>query len=65
VFETREVAVTKGTLSVDVFDVQNRRPIWHAQASKNLTDAERAGASFAKLFEDAKTILTDFPTRQP
>ncbi len=65
VFQTEEVEVTKGTLSVDAFDVIERRPIWHAQASKSLSDAELAGATATDLFEDAATIVADFPSVPP
>lgn len=57
------VTVTEGTLSVDAFDVRSQRPIWHAQASKRLSNAELAGASPERLSEAATTILKEFPSR--
>lgn len=60
---TEPVTVTEGTLSVDAFDVSTRRPIWHAQASRRLSNSELAGASQQRLAEAAATILADFPAR--
>lgn len=60
---TEQVTVTEGTLSVDAFDVKTQRPIWHAQASRRLSNAELAGASQQRLAEAAKNILVDFPAK--
>ncbi len=58
---TREVEVTVGTLSVDAFDTRSRRPIWHEQASRRLSQAELAGQSDTLLVQAARTVLSEFP----
>jgi len=32
---------TKGMLAIDVFDVKQRRPVWHGVATKNISDSDR------------------------
>lgn len=59
--QTREVEVTVGTLAVDAFDTRTRRPVWHAQASRRLTEAELAGTSDALILEAAASVLSQFP----
>ena len=59
--QTREVEVTIGTLSVDAFDTRTRRPVWHAQTSRRISDAELAGASDGLLLEAASSVLSQFP----
>ena len=61
VTQTREVEVTIGTLSVDAFDTRTRRPVWHAQTSKRLSEAELSGTSDALLLEAATSVLSQFP----
>lgn len=60
---TEAVNVTEGTLSVDVFDVASRRPIWHAQASRRLSASELSTVSEERSSEIAATILSEFPAR--
>lgn len=36
---------TEGTLAVDVFDVQTRRPVWHGVATKSISRKDRENAS--------------------
>ena len=38
---TRVREYTKGILAVDVFDVQERRPVWHGVASKTINESDR------------------------
>lgn len=61
VTQSREVEVTIGTLSVDAFDTRTRRPVWHAQTSKRLSEAELSGTSDALLLEAATSVLSQFP----
>ena len=39
--ETTVRQYTKGTLAVDIFDVKERRPVWHAVATKTIHDKDR------------------------
>ena len=43
-YDYREVSAhsyTKGTLSVDVFDNESRKPVWHGWAEKTITQSDR------------------------
>lgn len=61
--QTREVEVTISTLGVDIFDTRTRRPIWHAETSRRISNAERASPSDARILEAAATVLSQFPVR--
>jgi len=39
--ETTVRQYTKGMLAVDIFDVNDRRPVWHGVASKTVNDSDR------------------------
>ena len=39
--DTQVRQYTTGILAVDIFDVQQRRPVWHAVASKTITESDR------------------------
>ena len=39
--ETTVRRYTEGMLAVDVFDVKERKPVWHAVASKSITKSDR------------------------
>lgn len=39
--ETSVRQYTKGMLAVDVFDVKDRRPVWHGVASKTINESDR------------------------
>lgn len=39
--ETRVRQTTKGMLGLDVFDVKNRQPVFHAVATKTISDSDR------------------------
>ena len=58
--ETTEVRnYTEGTLSIDVFEVKTRKPVWHGRATKHLSDADRGNE---KLINDVvAAILDEFP----
>jgi hypothetical protein len=51
---------TQGRLAIDVFDVKERRPVWHGFATKNLTESVRADPE-PVIREAVTTILKDFP----
>jgi hypothetical protein len=52
----------EGVLSIDVFDVQSRTPVWHGWARKELTrsDVER---SEAPIRAAVQAVLQGFPPR--
>ncbi len=39
--ETTVHQYTKGMLAVDIFDVKDRRPVWHGVASKTINESDR------------------------
>ncbi len=58
--ETTVRQYTEGMLSLDVFDVSERRPVWHGVASKTISESDREDASgTVKAAVDA--ILAGFP----
>lgn len=57
-FEAREY--TEGTLSVDIFDVATRRPVWHGRASKAMDGSARDGMDVLRRAVEA--ILAEFPS---
>lgn len=56
--EVREY--TEGTLSVDMFDVERRAPVWHGVGQRNLSRAELRGDTNTAS-QDVRTILAGFP----
>lgn len=57
VHEYVEHSYTKGTLSVDVFDNETKKPVWHGWAEKTITESDRRDPtrtirdSVTRLFE--------------
>lgn len=41
VTETRTHSYTEGTLAVDIFDAESKRPVWHGWAGKTITASDR------------------------
>jgi hypothetical protein len=39
--DTQVRQYTKGILAIDVFDVKERRPVWHGSASKTISEKDR------------------------
>jgi len=39
--ETTVRQYTKGMLAVDIFDVKERRPVWHSVATKTINESDR------------------------
>lgn len=52
---------TEGSLSIDIFDVKRKSPIWHGGATKELTPAELRGDSMDSTKEAVESILASFP----
>jgi len=58
--ETSVRQYTKGMLAVDIFDVEDRRPVWHGVASKTISESDRENRDETiKAAVDA--ILAGFP----
>ena len=51
---------TKGILAVDVFDVRDRRPVWHGVASKTISESDREDQA-ATIKDAVDAILVGFP----
>ena len=49
-----------GTLSVDIFDEDEHRPVWHGHASKSLTESDRKNVD-ATVKSAVDAILKGFP----
>jgi hypothetical protein len=56
--ETRQY--TEGTLSIDIFDVATRRPVWHGSASKAMDGSARDAQDVLRRAVEA--ILAEFPS---
>jgi len=56
---------TKGTLSIDIFDVERKSPVWHGAGVKTLSRSEARGENVLsdpqKIREGVANILEDFP----
>ena len=52
---------TEGSLSIDIYDVERKSPVWHGGATKDLSSAELKGDSVESTKEAVKTILANFP----
>ncbi len=51
---------TEGTLSIDLFDVARKSPVWHGSANKNLSKRELDSGT-AGIEEAVATLLDGFP----
>ncbi len=60
VTETRVRQYTEGMLAVDVFDVAERRPVWHGVASKKISESDRENVD-ATVKAAVDAILAGFP----
>ncbi len=58
--ETRVRQYTKGVLAVDIFSVQQRRPVWHGFATKKITEDDRDNQS-ATIDAAVAAIIAGFP----
>lgn len=50
---------TEGTLSIDIFDVQKRAPVWHGWAVKTISSSDRGNEALVR--EIVAKILEEFP----
>lgn len=53
---------TQGSLSVDIFDVARKSPVWHGKGTKRLSRAELSGKQ-GNAAQDVRTILAEFPPK--
>ena len=51
---------TEGMLAIDVFDVEERRPVWHGVASKKISESDRKDAG-GTIQAAVDAILGGFP----
>ena len=58
--ETTVRQYTEGMLAIDVFDVEERRPVWHGVASKTISDSDRKDSG-ATIQAAVDAILVGFP----
>jgi hypothetical protein len=58
--ETTVRQYTKGMLAIDIFDVSDRKPVWHGVAEKTIHEADRAAVE-GTIKAAVDTILTGFP----
>ena len=58
--ETTVRQYTKGTLAIDVFDVDERRPVWHGVASKTINKSDREDLT-GTVQDAVDAILAGFP----
>ncbi|WOE75340.1 DUF4136 domain-containing protein [Alterisphingorhabdus coralli] len=53
---------TEGTLSIDIFDVSRRAPVWHGVGTKRITTGDSEGNAQA-VQQGVRDILAEFPPR--
>ena len=58
--ETQVRQYTEGMLAVDIFDVEERRPVWHGVATKRINDSDRDNMD-ATIQAAVDAILAGFP----
>lgn len=58
--ETSVRQYTEGMLAVDIFDVKDRRPVWHGVATKRISESDRDDAA-ATIQAAVDAILAGFP----
>lgn len=58
--ETTVRQYTEGMLAIDVFDVEERRPVWHGVASKKISKSDRKDAG-GTVQAAVDAILVGFP----
>lgn len=58
--ETQVRHYTKGILAVDIFDVKERRPVWHGVATKTIRESDR-GELEVTIKDAVDAILAGFP----
>lgn len=63
--ETIQREYTEGMLAIDIFDVDDKRPVWHGAGSKRLSREELRGQSVESSRAAVQTILANFPPPAP
>lgn len=58
--ETQVRQYTEGMLAVDIFDVSDRRPVWHGVATKRINESDRENMD-ATIDAAVAAILAGFP----
>ena len=58
--ETSVRQYTKGMLAVDIFDVKDRRPVWHGVATKTINESDRDNIE-ATVQAAVDAIIAGFP----
>jgi hypothetical protein len=58
--ETSVRQYTKGMLAVDIFDVEERRPVWHGVAEKSINESDREDAE-GTIRAAVRAVLAGFP----
>jgi hypothetical protein len=58
--ETTVRQYTKGMLAVDIFSVEQRRPVWHGYATKKITEDDRDNST-ATIDAAVAAIIAGFP----
>ena len=51
---------TRGMLAIDIFDVEERRPVWHGVAEKKISEADREDAE-GTVNAAVNSLLVGFP----
>ena len=58
--ETEVRQYTEGMLAIDIFDVKERRPVWHGVATKRISESDRDDVG-ATIKSAVDAILAGFP----
>lgn len=58
--ETSVRQYTRGMLAIDVFDVEERRPVWHGVAEKRISESDREDAD-GTIGAAVDAVLAGFP----
>lgn len=58
-----EHSYTQGTLSVDVFDKETRKPVWHGWAQKSITEDDRRDPT-ETINEGVRRLFESFPRNE-
>ena len=55
-----EDTYTRGTLGIDIFDLESARPVWHGWAEETVTESDRRDPDRV-IREGVAGIFADFP----
>lgn len=62
--ETTVRRYAEGTLTIDIFDVARKSPVWHANGSKKLSSKELRGEDESSIEDAVQTLLAGFPPQR-